>query len=157
MKSMKVLMITVLMCSVMALPLVYANDQGGKHEWRGKKIQEIYNQLNLTDDQKKQLESNKQKQRQQMKAVFEQMKTQREAFRQELMKPNLDMAKINSIHAQMKTLQEQMADNRLNSILEVRKILTVDQFSKFTSLMEQHRHKPSSKGEHKASEHEESE
>jgi len=111
-----------------------------------KRIQEIYSQLNLTEDQKKQLETNKQNQQGQRKLLFEQMKTQHDAMHQELMNPNLDMNKINSIQSQIKSLQAQMADNRLNSILEVRRILTSDQFNKFISLMEQHKPKGKQRG-----------
>ncbi len=162
MKRIQQYILTVVICSFMALPLVYAQNEGGasagpagsgvgQHEHMGKKMQEIYVQLKLTDDQKKQLEANKQKQREQMKSVFEQMKTQREALHQELMKTDLDMNKINSIQTQIKTLQSQMIDNRLNSILEVRKILTPEQFKKFISSMEQRKHKWADKRGHKPS------
>ena len=127
----------------LATPLVYANDtgnaapeHGGKsmHKWH----EEIYAQLNLTDDQKKQLEDNKQKNREQKKVLFGRMKSSREALRQEFMKPDLDMNKVNAIQAQIKTLLAQMSDNRLNSVLTVRKILTPEQFKKFHESMAKH-------------------
>ncbi len=111
-------------------------DWGGKrHEKMEKKIQEIYSQLNLTPEQKKALESNKSGNHQKRKAVFEKMRTYREALNQELMKPNLDMAKINDIQNNIKALQSQMADERLQSILAVRKILSVEQFTNFIAQM----------------------
>ena len=102
-------------------------------------IQEIYSQLNLSDDQKKQLEANKQQHRVKMESIRQGMKSGREAFQQELMRPQLDMPKINALHLQTKSLQSQMADERLSSILAVRSILTTGQFAKFVSLMNKHR------------------
>ena len=71
----------------------------------GQRIQEIYSQLNLTDDQKKQLEANKQQHRAKMESARQEMKTNKEALQEELMKPQLDMPKINAIHEQIKALQ----------------------------------------------------
>jgi len=113
-------------------------DADGKH--RGEHIQEIFKQLNLTDEQKKELEANKQQNRVQMKAVHQQMKVAMDAMQDELMKPQLDMDRIHELHAKIKSLQNQTEDQRLNSILAVRQILTTDQFTKFIGLM--HRHKP---------------
>jgi periplasmic protein CpxP/Spy len=105
----------------------------------GQRIQEIYDQLNLTDDQKKQLEANKQQHRAKMESARQAMKTSREAFREELMKPQLDMPRINQIHEQIKSLQSQMEDDKLTSILAVRAILSPEQYLKFVSLMQKHK------------------
>ncbi len=142
MKNMKAFILTIFMCGLMSIPAVHADEQqGSKHEGMHKKSHEMFKQLNLTEDQKKQIDANKQKQREEMKAVFTQMKSQREALHQELMKKDLDMTAINNIQAQIKASQAQMADHHLNSILEVRKILTPEQFTKFLSLMEDHKSK----------------
>jgi Spy/CpxP family protein refolding chaperone len=119
--------------SILAVPLVYAENPGQKHF--DQRTQEIYTRLNLTDDQKKQLESNKQDMRSKMTMVHREMKADREALRAELMKPQLDMSRINAIHGQIKSLLSQVQDNKLHSILTVRSILTQEQFSKFINLM----------------------
>ena len=135
---------------LLVAPLAHAHETGDAvsghgvkpmhkwHEMKEKRTQKIYAQLNLTDEQKKQLEDNKQKNREQKKALFKQMKSSKETLVQEFMKPDLDMNKINAIHAQIKALQAQMADNRMGSILAVRKILTPEQFKKFHELTEKH-------------------
>lgn len=105
-----------------------------RHKEMGEKHQKMLDQLNLTPEQKKQLEDNKAKNREEMKATFENMSTYREELKAELMKPELDMNKINGIQSQVKTLQSQMIDNRLSSILDVRKILTHEQFEKFIDI-----------------------
>lgn len=149
MKNIKLGLLSLLMSGVLCVPALYAQEEtppgpgpeaGAMHHHKGAGL---LKQLNLTEDQKKQLEANKEKRKEEMKTWFTQMKSQREALRQELMKKDLDMAKINGIQSQIKTLQNQMADNHLNSILEVRKILTPEQFSKFLSIMEQ---RPKMKG-----------
>ena len=116
----------------------YANDNGGREEKR----QKIWDQLNLTQDQKKQLEANKQQHRAKSTAVRRQMKINRDLLRAELMKPQLDSPKINAIEGQIKNLMSQMEDNKLESILAVRSILTAEQFAKFINLM--HRKKNTS-------------
>ena len=101
----------------------------------GERIQEIFNQLNLTDTQKKQLEDNKRQHRAQMQRVHQAMKVAREAMKAELMKPQLDITKLTALHNQIKALQSQMEDNMFASILAVRTILTPEQFGKFINLM----------------------
>lgn len=119
--------------------VVWAQQPEGDPKHR-EHIQEIFKQLNLTDEQKKELEANKQQNRTQMKAIHQQMKAAMDGMQAELMKPQLDMNRIHDLHATIKSLQNQMEDQRLNSILAVRQILTTDQFTKFIGLM--HRHRP---------------
>ena len=69
-----------------------------------------------------------------MKGVFEQIKANREAFDAEIVKATPDMNKVNEIQAQIKVLQGQMADDQLNSLLEVKKIMTPEQFAGYMAL-----------------------
>jgi len=114
----------------------------------GGRIKEIFNQLGLTDDQKQQLQSNKEKHHTEMDNEREQLKINREALRQELMKPQLDMSKVKAIHHQIKLLLAQTEDTKLNSILAVRTILTQEQFIKFTALMHKFREESPQRHEH---------
>jgi Spy/CpxP family protein refolding chaperone len=118
---------------------IVAPDDPGAKMHAGQRIQEIYSQLNLTDDQKKQLESNKQDHRAKMEITRQEMKVDKKALQEALMSPQLDMARIEQVDGQIKALLSQMEDDRLNSVLAVRSILTPDQFSKFVSLMRKHR------------------
>lgn len=138
-----------------AIPFVHADNPPAAHStpqtWKhggGGGFQEIYSQLHLTEAQKKQLEDNKTQHHAKMKNDREQMKSDREAFRAELMKPQLDMNKINELHNRIKALESQMADDRLNSILAVRAILTPQQFSEFATLMPKHKMEHAKSGEH---------
>ena len=144
MKMTKKLILTAVMCAVIGVPGVYAQNQtdaGKGHKMMDGKGAKIFDQLNLTDDQKKQIKANKQAQMQQMRSLFDQMKTLHQQLNVELVKPQLDMTKINGINGQIKTIQNQMVDQRTSSILAVRKILTPEQFSKFISMADDMRNK----------------
>lgn len=105
-----------------------------KHKWG--------NTLGLTDDQKKQLKENWQKQREAVQPLFEQMKDNRQALKRELLQANPDMNKIATLQNQLKSIEGQMTDSRLDSLLETKKVLTPEQFSKFLETKERHkRHK----------------
>jgi Spy/CpxP family protein refolding chaperone len=126
------------------LSLAHAQNEPGMDgalpkDHSGQRIQEIFSQLGLTDVQKQELEANKQQHRAQMRIARQEMKTDKEEFQNELMKPQLDMPKINDIHNRIKAVQAQMEDNKLSSILAVRSILTQDQFLKFVNLMHKHK------------------
>jgi len=146
-KFKKVLFVFIGLYMFAALSLAYA--QGGPDTDRdvpkrhfGQQIQKVFDQLNLTDDQKKSLESNKQEHRAKMERNHQEMKANQEALRAELMLPGLNMPKINEIHNKIKALQSQMEDDKLSSILVVRAILTPEQFVKFGALMRKHIPRP---------------
>ncbi|MBF0522185.1 MAG: Spy/CpxP family protein refolding chaperone [Candidatus Omnitrophica bacterium] len=121
-------------------------EKGPMKEKHGKKGQ-FYKDLNLTEEQQKALEANKSKNRDQMKALGQNMKDKMSLLRQELQKDPLNMEQVNRIEADLKAAQAQMLDQRLASILEVRKILTPEQFKKFMAKMEQKREHFGHKGE----------
>ena len=105
------------------------------------KRQETYNDLGLTDGQRKLLEENKNKHREQTKALFTQLHQKMTLLRQELEKNELNMQEIHQTNNELKQLHAQMLDNRLELILEVRKILTPAQFKKFEDKMKSYNEK----------------
>jgi Spy/CpxP family protein refolding chaperone len=144
-----------LMVAVMALsmPLVYADNGsttfttgggGDKDSWHqgegwhhGQKDHMMAKILNLSGDQVKQLKDLRQKQKETMKSTFEQIKSNREAFNAEIVKAAPDMNKINDLQNQLKTIQGKMIDNRLNSVLAIKKIMTPEQFAGFAALQQE--------------------
>ena len=123
-----------------AQPADLGADRSSQKAHFEKRIQEIYAQLNLTDEQKQQLDVNKKGHRAKMESARQEFKTDKQALQAEIMKTPLDMSKVNALHNQIKALQAQMEDDRLSSILAVRTILTPEQFTKFINLMHQHKH-----------------
>jgi len=117
--------------------LVYAENGAEQKDWhQGKKdhMHMMAKILNLSDDQEKQLKDSHQKQKEAMKAIFTQIKSNREAFSAEIVKATPDMNKVNDLQTQIKTLQSQMIDNSLSSTLEVKKIMTPEQFAGYMAL-----------------------
>ncbi len=129
----------------MSSSLLYADFSGNKSCESGKAVsgktgynkKEAFKDFNLTDEQKKMLEANRSKHREDMKALFNDMKTQKAAMSQELQKQTLDMAKINQINGELKKLEARMLDYKLQGILDVRNILSPEQFKKFSEKMEE--------------------
>jgi Spy/CpxP family protein refolding chaperone len=138
----KILGVMLVTAVVMNLPMwVYADNSGGDRDWHqdgrlhhGDGEQMVAKVLNLSEDQVKQLKDLHQKQRESMKSVFAQMKSNREAFNAQIIKATPDMNKVNDLQAQLKTIQSQMIDNHLNSMLEIKKILTPEQFAGYMAL-----------------------
>jgi len=131
------------LCFLAALPLAYAQDAqgpdgGALKAHMEKHIQEIFNQLGLTDDQKKQLETNKKQHREEMGKIHQEMEADEASIRAELMKAQLDMPKITEINNSIKALKSKIEDDKLASILAVRAILTPEQFIKLANLMRKH-------------------
>src|SRR5208282_6165237 len=81
---------------------------------------------NLTDDQKKQMKAIWEKQKEVKKTAFEQIKADKEALTNELLQTTPDVNKINDLKSKMEAIHAQMLDNRINSNLEVKKILTAE-------------------------------
>ena len=142
------IMVCFICLAFLALPKAHAQFfMGDKHredrEMMGKKmeerIQQIYGQLNLSEEQKRLLEENKARHKAVKEATSKELKAVMQAMGDELKKPDLDLARITAIQNDFKRLRDTMADGRFNAILEVRKILTRDQFVKFVDLMEEQR------------------
>ncbi len=95
---------------------------------------EVFKQLELSPEQEGQLNTHRKKHREQGNAIYKSIKAKREEMKEELQKEELDMEKINKIHSELKSIHSKKADHRLEGVLEVRKILTTEQFVKFMAL-----------------------
>ncbi len=140
----KFLLMAVLMSGLFILPLAYAEDNGtavSGHKTfcykAGGKACNIYSQLNLTEQQTKQLDESRNKYREQNKALFNQIKEKRALVNQELQKDKLSMDKINQANSELKKIEGQLLDSKLQCMLETRKILTSDQFKKLMAEKEE--------------------
>lgn len=99
--------------------------------------QKLYADLNLTKEQKVLLAQNRNKRKDETGALFRQMREDMATMRQALEADALDMQKIQKINNDLKQIQAKMVDSRLEGILEVRKILTPEQFKKFLTRMDE--------------------
>ncbi len=113
-------------------------DSFNRHEEMREKMKakmlEVFKQLDLSPEQEKQLQAHRKNHRGQAGEFREDMKAKKDALRDELQKEELNMEEIYKIHNELKSMLSQKADHRLEGILEVRKILTAEQFRKFCEL-----------------------
>lgn len=110
-------------------------DRGpGSKDWakkRKERFEKMKKDLGLSQKQEQELEAHKEKHRKEAQALREELRAKREAMKAELDKPSLDEARVTALNEELKVLQGKLADQRLRGILEVRKILTPEQFKKF--------------------------
>ena len=97
-------------------------------------IQKVLQQLNLTNDQNEKLKEHRIKHRQKAKQLSEDIQAKRKKLAEELKTSEPNTKEIKQIHSELKNLKAKKADHRLEGILEVRKILTTEQYSKFIEL-----------------------
>ncbi|MBF0121876.1 MAG: periplasmic heavy metal sensor [Candidatus Omnitrophica bacterium] len=115
-----------------------ANDKdGGK-----KRLVQIAEKLKLSPDQKTKLDANREKARQDLEVVKEQMTAKQKELTQALEATALDRNGVTRIHGEYKTLVAKKEDLRLAAILEVRSILTADQFVQFQNMMADRKAQP---------------
>ena len=136
-QSHKFILVTAVILSLVFLLDVQVYAAGERYKGKEKrehKISEIRKQLALTPDQETQLKNHREKHRSQMETLHQQIKTRKEQIREELQKEDFDLNKVKQIHSELKSLKDQMEDHRLDRILQVRQILTPEQFNKFKEL-----------------------
>ncbi|MDD3374539.1 MAG: Spy/CpxP family protein refolding chaperone [Candidatus Omnitrophica bacterium] len=111
---------------------------GPRTEVRGpseEQIQKMEKNLGITEDQSLQLRSHREGHQIKMESLMKQMKEKREALKQELEKADTDQASVEVLSAELKNVQAQMVDERINGISEVKSILTPEQFEEFKGKM----------------------
>ncbi len=120
---------------------VYSQPQGdsvNRHEEMREKMKarmlEVFKQLDLSPEQEEQLQTHRKNHRGQGREFRENLRAKKEAIRNELQNEELNMEEIYKIHNELKGLLSNKADHILEGILEVRKILTAEQFRKFCEL-----------------------
>lgn len=139
-------MIAGLLCGINQI--VYAQtDDSVRDEWKIKKEAqrvEMYERLGVTDDQKNQLAEH----RKRHKDFVERYRNEARMKRQELNEAikSGEVEKARKINQEIKIIKGTMQDQRLESILGVRKILTEEQFSRFMDFKEQDRNWKGGKG-----------
>jgi len=114
------------------------NSEEMKEKWKARKAK-MYKELGLTDEQKKKFEAHRKSHWENNKKIRETIKAKRKLIRDELEKESINEARVRQLHNEIKALNAQKADARLNGILEARKNLTADQFKKFNQLKKKHK------------------
>jgi Spy/CpxP family protein refolding chaperone len=120
----------------LATGTVYAQMPGQRQkppdEYRGR----IAKELNLTQEQEVKLETNRKAQRQEVNKLLTAIKEKQAKLGEELKKPGVTRASIQVLANEIKTLQAQLIDSRINGIFAVKQILSPEQFDKFGQMTE---------------------
>jgi Spy/CpxP family protein refolding chaperone len=96
-------------------------------------FQKMISDLKLTPDQQAKLQAQHKEMREQGKAVFEQMKKIREKVKTELLKDTPSPTVLDDYAAQLAGLHKQLIQKRHEHLLQAKKILTPEQFSKLVN------------------------
>ena len=139
-KKMGLLIVAVVSCLLIAT-MVYAQEVK-RIENRGAPVgtqpnDKIFDQLNLTPEQKQKLKTNKQAQLQEMQAVTASLREKRKILQEALKNPLATRASVLGIAKEIKELQAKQIDLRLDGIFSVKEILTPEQYARFQQLMEE--------------------
>ncbi|MFH1594028.1 MAG: Spy/CpxP family protein refolding chaperone [Candidatus Omnitrophota bacterium] len=107
---------------------------GGVRERKGEGGRDaIIKKLGLTTEQSAAIESHKTDHRAKMQEAKEALKTKKRELHNELEKPDMDEAKVNTLAAEVKALSGQQIDLSVRGILAMKAILTPEQFAKLQS------------------------
>jgi len=106
---------------------------GGPH---GDGIGWMLEKLDLSADQQKKMRDNKEVHEKLVKGLLEKLKGKRTELQKELDKPASDTKAINAITSDIKNVSGQLVDDRTKAILDIKAILTPEQFGKLSKMME---------------------
>lgn len=120
----------------LATSMAYAQLQGGSKQHNDKQRERIFKELNLTPEQQKKLEENRKVQREDIAKLQQAIKEKHAKLQEELKNPGVTRSTVEPLVNDIKSLQAQLIDRRINGIFTVKEILTPEQFVKFQSLIE---------------------
>lgn len=115
--------------------------QGMKHGKRGggdRGMEKLLQQLDLTTEQSQQIETIREQSKTAAQDLHEQMQAQRQEMRA-LLASDEDVEQIRAEYQETQNLHQQLANNRFETMLQIREVLTSEQRAEIAELMEQHR------------------
>ncbi len=124
------------------------HDKHGKRGDRSERMDKLFEQLDLTPEQSQNVEAIKEQSKTEAEALRSQMETQHQEMRSEAMPLGLSLLasdasteELRQQHQQVEELHQQLDNNRFETMLRIREVLTSEQRAKVAELMEQHRDK----------------
>ena len=124
-----------------ALSAAYGQEQEGFKQHSEAQDGKIIKELNLTPEQQKNLKENRKNQREEMQKGRAEIKEKHLKLKEALKNPDVTKAAVEPLLNEIKLLQSQLIDRRINGIFAVKEILTKEQFIKFLKLMEKQQEK----------------
>ena len=120
----------------LAAGLAFAQTEGKRSQHDPQQKDGIMKELNLSPEQQKKLEDNRNAQRQEMTRLHQSIREKQVKLGEELKNPAVTRSSIEPLVSEIKSLQAQALDQRINAIFAVKGILTPEQFVKFQQLVE---------------------
>jgi len=113
----------------------YAEYEGTGNQERTQKRQEAFenlvDELGLNKEQVEQLKAYRAKKKEVNKELFMALKDERKKLKEELEKPESDNRVIRKVVKNINKIQAELVNKRVDSVLEVKSILTPEQFVQF--------------------------
>ena len=111
-----------------------------KHGMKGERgmrggANRLLEQLDLTSEQSEQIEAIQEQSETENQALFEQLQTNHQQM-QSLLSSNANSEELRANHQQEQNLRQQLGNNRFETMLEIREVLTPEQRTQMTELME---------------------
>jgi Spy/CpxP family protein refolding chaperone len=113
-----------------------------RQKWNSEKqekFDKMIEKLGLSDEQVAQLKTHKQAKIESRKKLYSELSKQKQELKDELEKPVSDNARIKQIADSIKQIQSEMIDERIKGILEIKAILTPEQYSEFKANIHSYR------------------
>ena len=145
------LVVALVVISMFAVGTAFGNEgacpagdkpQAGQHK---EKAAAMAAELKLTPDQEKQLNETKAAHRTEMTGLAGQLKAKRQELKTALANTAATKQSVEPIATQIKALEAQMVDRRIDGILKIKEILTPEQYQKLQSMKEEWQNKPRGK------------
>jgi Spy/CpxP family protein refolding chaperone len=128
-------------------------EKGQRYKAWKQRHEDFIKELGLTQEQQDKLDALRKAHREENKDLREALKEKRQALKKELAKPVSDNNAISAIATEMKDIQAQLIDNRINNILQVKEVMTPEQYQKFQQKCESAKEKFGSRKKYKRSKH----
>ena len=94
-------------------------------------VQKMEEKLGIEEEQSVQLKAHRIEHKEKMKVLKNELKEKREALKKELEKVDASELFIQAVATELKNVQSELVDERINGILAVKSILTLEQYEKF--------------------------
>jgi Spy/CpxP family protein refolding chaperone len=132
------LIVTCFLALFLATGTLYAQPKfKGEGRW-GEKQDRMAKELNLTQEQQSQLQENRKAQYEQRVGLYKAIKEKEMKLREALTNPAVTRGSVEGLANEIKSLQAQLIDARMNSIFTAKEVLTPEQFAKFQAMTEEH-------------------
>lgn len=107
-----------------------------KRMGRGDRMEKLLQQLDLTSEQSQQIETIQEQFRSENEALLQEMQSNRQQMHS-LLTSDTSAEELRQQHQQAQSLHQQLSDNRFETMLQIRDVLTPEQRAQVAQIMEQ--------------------